>query len=184
MLSGMRRLSAPIILFMSRCMWQALPCSPGMANVGAYNTVYVMTCLECCIVPIWHSLVAPSYRCVGYGRVQSSVLRFDLSVLPYLLRLIPGPSPSGRPWSVVPSRPRPCRSGKSCKQRSGVFPVRKGGQSQTMSPPWLGLPVGDRIVPPACHSVSGPAREARVVATSPTGPSFYREAGPLGTPGL
>ena len=26
-----------------RRMWQALPCSPGMANVDAYNTVCVLT---------------------------------------------------------------------------------------------------------------------------------------------
>ena len=53
----------------------------------------------------------------------------DLSALPYLLRLIPGPSPSGRPRSVVPSRPRPCRSGKSREQSSGISPVEKGGRS-------------------------------------------------------
>ena len=104
-LSSTRRLSAPIILFMSRCMWQALPCSPGMANVGAYNTVWVLTRLEGYIVPIWHGLVAPSCRCIGYGRVRSSVLRFDLSALPYLFHLIPGPLPSRRPRSVIPSRP-------------------------------------------------------------------------------
>ena len=51
-LSGMRLSSAPTILFMSRCMWQALPCSSGMANVGVYNTISVLTCLEGCIVPI------------------------------------------------------------------------------------------------------------------------------------
>ena len=37
--SGTRRLSAPTILFMPRCVWQVLLCSPGMVNVGAYNTV-------------------------------------------------------------------------------------------------------------------------------------------------
>ena len=47
-------------------------------------------------------------------------IAFDLSALPYLLRLIPGPSPSGRPRSVVFSGPRPCQPGKSCKQRSSV----------------------------------------------------------------
>ena len=31
-----------------------------------------------------------------------------------------------------------------------------------MSPPWLGLPVGDRIVALAYHYVFGPAREAHV----------------------
>ena len=106
-LSGTRRLSASTILFMSRCMWRALPCSPGMANISAYNTVWVLTRLEGCIVLIWHGLVAPSCRCVGYGRVRSSVLQFDLGALPYLLRPIPGPLPSGRRRSVVPSRPRP-----------------------------------------------------------------------------
>jgi len=143
-MSGTRRSSASTILFMSRCMWQALPCSPGMANVGAYNTVWVLTRLEGCIVLIWHGLVAPSCRCVGYGRVRSSVLQFDLGALPYLLRLIPGPLPSGRPRSVVPSWPQPCRSGS--KQRSGVSPVEKGGRSRTIPFSWPGLPVGDRIV--------------------------------------
>ena len=59
----------------------------------------------------------------------------DLSALPYLLRLILGPLLRGRPRSVVPDRLPPYRSEKSCKQRFGVFPVRKGGRSQTMSPP-------------------------------------------------
>ena len=43
-----------------RRMWQALPCSPGMANVDAYNIVCILTRLEGCIVPVWHGLVAPS----------------------------------------------------------------------------------------------------------------------------
>ena len=34
-----------------RRMWQALPCSPGTANVGAYNTVCALTRLEGGIVP-------------------------------------------------------------------------------------------------------------------------------------
>ena len=109
-------------------------------------------------------------------RVRSSVLRLTLSALPYLLRLILRSSSSGRPWSVVPSRPRPCRSGKSCEQRFGVSPVEKGGWSRTVSPPWPGLSVRDQIVLPAYHYVSGPAREARVIATPSAGPSFYREA--------
>ena len=108
-------------------------------NIDIHNTVWILTRLEGYIVPVWHGLVALPCRCARYGRVRSSVLRFDLSVIPYLLRLIPRPSPSGHPRSVVPSRPRPCRSGKSCKQRSGVFSVRKGGRSQTISPPLPGL---------------------------------------------
>ena len=156
-----------------------------MCYFGRFShTVWVLTCLEGCIVPIWHGPVAPSCRCVGYGRVRSSILLFDLSALPYLLRLIPGPSPSGRLRSVVPSRLRPCRSGKSCKQSSGVSPVEKGGWSRTVSPPCLGLLVGDQIILLACHYVSGPAWEARVVATPSVGSSFCREASLLGTPGL
>ena len=38
----------------------------------------------------------------------------DLNALSYLLCLIPGPSPSGRPRLVVPSWPRPCRSELDC----------------------------------------------------------------------
>ena len=43
-----------------RRMWQALPCSPGTAKVGTYNTVYTLTRLEGCIVSVWHGLMAPS----------------------------------------------------------------------------------------------------------------------------
>ena len=35
-----------------RRMWQALPCSPGTANVGAYNTICALTRLEGCIVHV------------------------------------------------------------------------------------------------------------------------------------
>ena len=75
-------------------------------NVGAHNIVWVLTHSEGCIVPVWHGLVALFCRCAGYGRVRSSVLRFYLSALPYLLRLILGSSPSGRPRSIVPSQLR------------------------------------------------------------------------------
>ena len=108
----------------------------------------------------------------------------DLSALPYLLRLLPGSTPSERPRSVVPSWPRPCRSGKNHEQRSGVSPVGKGGRSQTVSPPWLGLPVGNRIVALACHYVSGLAQEARVVATPSAGPSFLQGSGSIRDPGF
>ena len=50
-----------------RCVWQALPCSPGMANDGAHNTVWVLTCLEGCEAPFWHGLAVLSYRCAGYS---------------------------------------------------------------------------------------------------------------------
>ena len=87
--------------------------------------------------------MAPSCRCARYGRVRSLVLRFDLSALPYLLCLIPGPSPSVSPRSVVPGQPRPCRLGKSNEQRSDISPVEKGGRSRTVSSPWSGLSVED-----------------------------------------
>ena len=51
-----------------------------------------------------------------------------------------------------------------------------------MSPPWLGLLVGNQIVALAYHYVSGPAREARIVATSSAGPSFLWESGSIGDP--
>ena len=44
-------------------------------NIDAHNTVWVLTRLEGYIVPVWHGLVALPYRCAGYGRVRSSVLR-------------------------------------------------------------------------------------------------------------
>ena len=104
-------------------------------NIDAHNTIWVLTCLKDCIVPIWHGLVELSCMCAGYGRVRSLVLRFDLNALPYLPRLILGSSPSRHPRSVVPSRLRPCRSGMNHKWRPGISPVGKGGQSQTVSPP-------------------------------------------------
>ena len=95
----------------------------------------------------------------------------DLSVLPYLLRLLLGPTPSGRPRSVVPSRPRPCWSRKSSEQRSWrILGRRKGSESDygpTMARPsgrgfdqisWPEVPVGDRIVVLTCHCVSGSAQ--------------------------
>ena len=54
---------------------------------------------------------------------------------------------------------------------AGVSSVGEGSWSRTAVPPWLGLPVGDRIVVSACHYVSGPA-QARVVAAPPAGPGF------------
>jgi len=56
--SGTRQLLAPIILFMPRRVWQALPCSPSMTNDGAHNIVYALTHLEgveCpSIIAWWH----------------------------------------------------------------------------------------------------------------------------------
>ena len=123
--------------------------------------------------------VRRAWQCTVLG------IAVDLSALPYLLCLIPGTSPSGRPRSVVPSWSRPCRSRKNHEQRSGVSLIEKGGRSWTVSPPWPGLPVGDRIVALACHYVSGLTRDVRVVAMPSAGLSFFcREAGPLGAPGL
>ena len=67
------------------------------------------------------------------------VLQFELSVLPYLLRLFTRSYPSGRPRSVGPSRLRLRQLEKRCKQRFGASPVRDVGQSQKRR--WPGLPV-------------------------------------------
>ena len=37
------------------------------ANVGAYNTVWALTCLEGCKAPFWHSLTVLSCSRPGYG---------------------------------------------------------------------------------------------------------------------
>ena len=117
---------------------------------------------------------------------QNTVLGIavNLSALPYLLLLLPGPTPSGRPRSVVPSRPRPCQSGKSSEQRSDVSSVGERGSESDCGPTtarpsgrgsdqisWPEVPVGDRIVVLACHCVSGPA-QARAVAAPPARLSF------------
>ena len=67
--------SAPTILFIFRHIWQALPCSPGAANDGAHNTIYALTHLAGSTMFAWYAPMAPSCRCAGHGRVQSSVLR-------------------------------------------------------------------------------------------------------------
>ena len=36
-------------------------------NIGAHNTVRVLTCLKGCEAPFWHGLAVLSYRCAGYG---------------------------------------------------------------------------------------------------------------------
>ena len=38
-----------------------------MGNVGAYNTVWALTCLDGCKAPFWHGLTVLSCRCAGYG---------------------------------------------------------------------------------------------------------------------
>jgi hypothetical protein len=116
-----------------RRVWQALPCSSGMANDDAHNTVRQIP-TPTTLFGFWHAwkvIKHPSgmaWRYCPVG-VQGTVLGIavDLSALPFLLRLILGSSSSGRPRSVVPSRLRPRRSEKSCKQRFDVFPVGKAG---------------------------------------------------------
>ena len=151
--------------------------------IGTHNIVYVWTHLAGSTVFAWYGKRRRLQYCLrsdASGRLYSARLAWsggtvlqvcrvwqvtvlgiavDLSALSYLLCLIPRPSLSGHPRSVVLSWPRPCRSGKNHEQRSSVSPVRKGGWSRTVSPPWPGLPVGDQIVALACHYVSGSARE-------------------------
>ena len=108
----------------------------------------------------------------------------DLSALPYLLCLIPGPSPSRHPRSVIPSWPRSCWSGKNHEQRSGVSSVRERGSESDYGPTTtrpsgqgsdqISCPevlVGDRIMVLACHCVSRPAL-ARAITAPPARPSF------------
>jgi len=40
---GYEMIVGATILFMPRCVWQVLSCSPSMVNVGAYNTVRQMS---------------------------------------------------------------------------------------------------------------------------------------------
>ena len=105
--------------------------------VGAHNTVYVQMHVAGSTVFAWYGKCRRLQYYLGFdtpGRLHSARLAWsggtvlqvcrvwqvtvlgiavDLSALSYLLCLIPGSSPSGRPRSVVPSRPRPCRSGKN-----------------------------------------------------------------------
>ena len=119
-------------------------------------------------------------------RVRSSVLRLTLSVLPYLLRLFLRSSPSGRPRSVVPSRLRPRRSEKSCKQRFGVFPIGKAGQSRKRVLFLLGQAFRSEtgsLFRPVVRYLGQPRSRVFVVMSS-AGPSFCWKAGPSGILGL
>ena len=115
------------------------------------------------------------------GKVLS--IAVDLNALPYLLRLIPGPSPSRRPRSVVPSRFRPCRSEKSSEQRSGVSSVGQRGSESDCGPTSV-RPSGQE--PDRCLGLSlciwAGLGACCCYATCRAG--FCREAGPLGTLGL
>ena len=117
---------------------------------------------------------------------QNTVLGIavNLSALPYLLLLLPGPTPSGRPRSIVPSRSRPCWSGKNSEQRSWRILGRRKGvgvglRSPTARPSghtsdqisWPEVPVGDRIVVLAYHCASWLA-QARAVTVPPAGSDF------------
>ena len=176
--------------------------------VGAHNTIYVQTHLAGSTMFALYGKRQHLLYCLCSGasgrlyRVrptcpdgtvlqvrrawQGTVLGIavDLSALPYLLHLLPEPTPIGRLWSVVSSRPRPFWSGKSSEQRSSVFSDgERGSESDcgsTMARPfghtsdqisWPEVPVGDWIVVLACHRVSGPI-QACAVATPPVEPSF------------
>ena len=95
----------------------------------------------------------------------------DLSALPYLLRLLPGPTPSRRPGRSFPVGPD--RVGREREaSKDPTYPRSKErGRSRTVVPPRPGLPVGDRIVVSACYCVFGPA-QTRIVAAPPAGPSI------------
>ena len=95
--------------------------------VGAHNIVYVQTHLVGSTMFIYYDKQRRPQYCLYFdasGRLyrvrltcldgsvlqvcrawQGTVLGIavHLSALPYLLRLLPGPTPSGRPRSVVPS---------------------------------------------------------------------------------
>jgi len=120
----------------------------------------------------------------------------DLSALSYLLRLLPGLTPSERPCSVVPSRPRPCRSGKSSEQRSWrILGRRKGVEVRLRchhgqafwSHLRSDLLAGGADRGPDCGLDlslciwAGPGKCCRCATCWA---EFCREAGPLGTPGL
>ena len=99
----------------------------GMA-VGAHNTVYVQTHLAGSTMFAWYDkrqrppyclysdasgslyrvrLTCPDGTVLQVRRAwQGTVLGIvvDLNALPYLLRLLPGPTLSGHPTSVIPSR--------------------------------------------------------------------------------
>jgi hypothetical protein len=91
----------------------------------------------------------------------------------YLLCLFPGPIPTRRPQSIIPSRHRPFRSGRSGVSRSGVFPVGELGRSRIVvrSASLVGVPTRPsdrghwfigRIMVSACCRVSGPAQMCAV----------------------
>ena len=66
----------------------------------------------------------------------------NLSALPYLLRMLPGPTPSRRPDQSFPVGPD--RVGREREASKGLAYPRseEQGRSQTAVPPQPGLPVG------------------------------------------
>ena len=116
-------------------------------------------------------------------RVRSLILRFDLSILPYLLRSFHGSPPSGCPRSVSPSRLRLRQSEKSCKQRFGASPVKDAGQSRKRR--WPGLPFGDCIALLAyCLGFFWTAQELRVVRNVAYWAELLLGSRSMRTPGL
>ena len=111
----------------------------------------------------------------------------DLSALPYLFRLLPGPTPSRRPGQSFPVGPDRVGQERAASRGPGVFSVGERGSESDCGPTtarpsgrtsdqisWPEVPVGDRIVVLAYHCVSGPA-QMRAVAAPPAGPSFVEK---------
>ena len=125
--------------------------------IDAHNNVYVQTHLAGSTLFAWYGKRRRLQYCLcseTLGRLHSARLAWpggtvlkarrvwqgtvldiavDFSVLPYLHRLLPRPTPSGRPRLVVPSLPRLCQSGKS-HDRGPAYPR-------------LGKEVGVRLYP-------------------------------------
>ena len=144
-----------------RRMWEVLLYSPCMVNDGAHNNVDVqrhvggaLPLLSGMGVDGAHNTVgkmsAPTTllgKVIGYcpAGVQGTVLGItvDSSVLPYFLRLFPGPHRAGIPGRLVPVG-SDCASRRRAVSRGLTHP-RLETRVEVESGVWLGLPVGDAI---------------------------------------
>ena len=155
--------------------------------ISAHNTVYVQThmagstmftwydkhqCLQYCLCSDMserlHSarLACPGGTVLQVRRAwQGMVLGIavDLSALPYLLQLLPGPTPSRCPGRSFPVGPD--RVGREREARKGpAYPwSEERGRSRIAVPPWLGLLVGAPTRSPGRRCRSGTGSWSRPV---------------------
>jgi len=146
---------SPTLLFMTCCTWQATQCSPTLLFMTWQAAVFAWDgkrrrpqyCLCSDASGRLYSvrLTWPDGTVLQVRRAcQGTVLGItvDLSALPYLLRLLLGPTPSRRPGRLFPVSPD-CVGREREASKGPAYPrSEERGQSRTTISSWLGLSVG------------------------------------------